>query len=262
MENSNTMNLACTVIPTYEHHFNYTLSALKSYNENINGDLYLIFSNNSEYELFKSKTTEKFNHLILENPFTAYENIINAKKIYAVHQLANKYKYIGVIDTEVDFIKKYDEFIEYKNIFESKEFKSNISTQGNKILSPILDIMDFDEYNTSIILKETDNLKQYWWFNELSVYESETFYEFFDWLKSHKNFISMMSVVYCFDYFIYSIWLIVFNGFKLKKICQTESFKFGAIEECTNIEVIDQFESMVSKISESTYTKIVIQKDR
>ena len=98
------MNLACTIIPTHPPHFNYTINALESYNKTVNGNLYLVFSNNSDYELFNSKTNEKFNHLILESPFTTYKNIINAKKIYAVHQLANKYNYIGVIDTEVDFI--------------------------------------------------------------------------------------------------------------------------------------------------------------
>ena len=122
--------------------------------------------------------------------------------------------------------------------------------------------MDLSEDYNSMILKETDDLKQYWWFNEIFVYESETFYEFFNWMQTHKNFIMMMGETHCFDYFIYSIWLIVFKQFKLKKMCQNETFKFGDMEECINIEVIDQFESMVSKISESTHTKIVIQKDR
>jgi hypothetical protein len=256
------MNLACTIIPTHPPHFNYTLNALESYNKTVNGNLYLVFSNNSDYELFNSKTNEKFNHLILESPFTTYKNIINAKKLYAVQQLASKYKYIGVLDAEVEFVKKYDEFIEYNNIFESKEFKSNLSHRGNEILSVVLNSMDLGEDGNSIILKETNDLKQYWWFNEIFVYESETFCEFFNWMQTHKNFITMMEERHCFDYFIYSIWLIVFKQFKLKKMCQNETFKFGAMEECTNLELIDQFESMVSKISESTHTKIVIQKDR
>ena len=122
--------------------------------------------------------------------------------------------------------------------------------------------MDLGEDGNSIILKETNDLKQYWWFNEFFVYESKTFYEFFDWFKSHKNFISMMTEVHCFEYFIYSIWLIVFKGFKLKKICQTQSFKFGAIEECTDIQVINKFKSIISKTAESDYTKVIVQKDR
>jgi hypothetical protein len=256
------MNLACTVIPTYPPHFNYTLNALGSYNKNVNGNLYLVFSNNSDYELFNSKTNEKFNYLILETPFTNYKNIINAKKFYAVDNLSKKYKYIGVFDTESEFIKPYDEFSEYKKIFETKEFKSNNSENAKLITKDVLDVMQFNETQRKIILTETNNLNKYWWFNEVCVYESETFYEFFDWLRLKDNFIHIMEGRHYFDYFLYSMWLIVFKGFKIKTICNDMVFKWSAIEESIDIDIVNKFESLISKLSNCEYTKIIIHKDR
>jgi hypothetical protein len=256
------MNLACTIIPTHPPHFNYTLNALESYNKNVNGNLYLVFSNNSDYELFNSKTNEKFNHLILESPFTTYENIINAKKFYAVDKLSKKYKYIGVFDTESEFIKPYDEYIEYKNIFETKKFKSNNSENGKLITKDVLDVMQFNETQRNIILKETNDLNQYWWFNEACVYESETFCQFFNWLQLKDNFTDIMAGRHYFDYFLYSMWLIVFKGFKIKTICNDIIFKWSAIEQSMNIDVVNKFESLISKLPNCEYTKVIIHKDR
>jgi hypothetical protein len=256
------MNSACTIIPTHPPHFKFAFDALYSYNINVKGDLYFIFSNDMDYQSFKSKTTEDFNHLILESPFTTYKNIINAKKFYAVDKLSKKYKYIGVFDTESEFIKPYNEYTEYKNIFESREFKSNNSENGKLITKDVLDVMQFNEIQRNIILKETDNLNQYWWFNEACVYESETFYEFFQWLQLKDNFTDIMGGRHYFDYFLYSMWLIAFKGFKLKKICTDITFDWAALEVETDLKIINKFKSLISKSKESKYTKIIIHKDR
>jgi secreted Zn-dependent insulinase-like peptidase len=73
------MYKSCTIIPTHLPHFGFIINVLKTYNKNVNGDLYLIFSTADEYETFKSKTSEKFSHLILDDSFKCYSNIITAK---------------------------------------------------------------------------------------------------------------------------------------------------------------------------------------
>ena len=256
------MNSACTIIPTHPPHFKFAFDALYSYNINVKGDLYFIFSNNMEYELFKSKTTEDFNYLILEKPFTEYKNRINAKKFFGVNELLTKYKYIAIFDSETEFVKPYDEYTEYKKIFESRQFKSNNSSNGTEITNSILDILQLSKTQKDLILRETDNLNQYWWFNEACVYESETFYEFFDWLQSKNNFIDIMEGTTYFDYLLYSIWLIIFKGFKIKKLCNDKVFDWAALEVETDLDIINEFKSLISKSQDGKYTKIIIHKDR
>lgn len=252
---------SCTIIPTHQPHFGFTINALESYNKNVGGDLYLIFSNTSEYQNFKAKTTEKFNYLILDESYYKHSNIINAKKFYAVNELAKKYKYLAVFDAEIEFVKPYDEYFEYKQIFKSKQFKGNISTNGREILTINIDLLQLDEPSKNIVLEETQNLDYYWWFNEACVYETQTFYEFFEWLKSKDTYDRIMSTHLCFDYLLYSIWLISYKNFKIKKF-DGSNFKWGALEYTPDLDIINQYKSLVSKNSNSEYTKIIIHKDR
>ncbi len=122
--------------------------------------------------------------------------------------------------------------------------------------------MELDEPQRHIILNETDNLTQYWWFNDVCVYESETFFEFFNWMQSHNKFSSMMSGRHYFDYFLYSMWLMVFKGFKIKKLCKDIFFNWAAMEESMDITIINEFKSLISKLPECEYTKVIIHKAR
>jgi hypothetical protein len=251
---------SCTIIPTHLPHFEFTLNAVKTYNQTVNGDLYLVFSTQDEYQNFRNRTSEKFNYLILDDAFKCYSNVITAKKFFAIKTLSENYKYMAIFDSEIEFVKSYNESDEYEKIFLSKVFKANISTNGIEIMSTNVHSLGLNDEQTNLINLETQNLDYYWWFNEVCVYESDTFNKFYEWLSAKTNFNQIMSTHHCFDYLLYSIWLILFENFKIQKF--EHQFKWGALEDTINLEIINEFKSLVSKNAESEYTKVIIHKDR
>lgn len=254
------MNSSCTIIPTHPPKFNFAIKAVESFNFYDIGDLYIIFSNESDEILFRNSCNQKYNFLILPESKRDYKSYVTVKKFFAVNELMQKYEYIGVFDSEVEFIKKYNPNKLYKSIFNKKEFKSNLSKNGHKMLSSCLDLIEFGDLH-EFILEQTDNLNQYWWFNEICVYERQTFFEFYQWLQNQKKYDSILNNWYCFDYHLYSLWLIAFKNFKIKKLCQQTFFEWGAIEFNTNGNVSNKFKSHADRVK-TKWSKVLIHTDR
>lgn len=254
-------NKACTIIPTFTPHFEYTLNAIKTFNQFVGGDLYIVFSNIYEKKEFEKLTDEKFYSLILPDSQSSYESCVTVKKLFAIKHIIDNYDYVGVFDTETVFIKEYEQYILYKTIFETCEFKSNKSLCGGKMLMHTLNALEFNENERKIILEKTDNLDQYWWFNEIMVYEKNTFLEFYKWLIDHKNYENIVNDKEHFDFHMYSLWLLAFKNFNLKKLCQDNSFIHGAIEGPHDITVSEIFKSNLD-IFETEYSKVIIHLNR
>ena len=53
-----------------------------------------------------------------------------------------------------------------------------------------------------------------------------------------------------------------FKGFKIKKVCSDKVFDYAAMEVETDLDVINEFKSLISKSQGGKYTKIIIHKDR
>lgn len=229
------MSKVCTFVPTYYPKFQFALNFLRSHNKFVKTDLYFGFSTPEEQLMFEKLVQESdqfeeiskhYGYLII--PCIGGRGVINQKKILAMNTLSNHYDYIGVFDDETIFVKPFDSSVIYKEISNSKSFKSNLRNDHLTHLKGVADLMLLSENQD--LIKETDNFTQYWWFNEICVYESEYFKEFFSWLTKHENFVEMMTSFECFDYLLYSIWLITFKQFKLDKRMQNYSFGAGAIE--------------------------------
>lgn len=227
------MDNSCTIIPTYPPHYAYTINAIITHNQFVKSDLYLIFTNNQDYILFNQTISNlnlthlRWKFLILDFVPRPQDNIITIKKFYAVEKLLTLYKYIGVFDSEILFVKTFDTDTVYQKIDDSKIFKSNKRHNSNHLFD-LSSIMGYEE--NKILISETENFTQYWWFNEICVYEREKFSEFYQWFKEHKNYDNIINKFMSFDYLIYSIWLICNKQYKLKKHLKNYSLAGAAVE--------------------------------
>lgn len=230
------MHKVCTVVPTYLYKFDYAMNFLKSHNENLETDLYFVFSTVEEEQLFryavmmnrdfKDNSYKNYKYLIVKG--VGGSGLITQKKLWAVNELVKTYDYVAVLDDESLVVKSFDPNVVYKEIAEARSFKSNRRNDHLYHLKSVAEKMNL--VDNERLIEQTDNFTQYWWFNELCVYDAKYFKEFFDWLISHPNLKELLSSFECFDYLLYSIWLICNKEFTLDKRMQEYSFGAGAIE--------------------------------
>lgn len=213
------------VIPVHKDKFDRAIKVTETFNKFVtNGDLFLVFSNEDELNYLKTITNEKFNSIVIDND--KIPNIITYKKFFGVNYVFNKnYDYIGIVDCETEFVKQLD-LSEIQDIYKSKIFKTNTSSNGGRIVKKCADALEY----TDIVSQITDNYSQYWWFNDLCVYEKGTFTEFYESILTSKNYNMIMSDSEYFDYFLYSIWLLVNKDFKLKNYMPHKKFVYGILE--------------------------------
>lgn len=215
------MKETCTVVPIHYPKFNYAIDLLNSHSKNIKSDLYFIFSSQEEYDIFLKITLKignlNYKKIILPEEINKYSNIITNKKFYAVNILSDQYKYISVFDCESLFVKPFNTDEIYKKIDDTKIFKSNRRRTSDH-LKKLAVLMGYE--NNKVLLEETDNFLQYWWFNDICVYNTELFSEFYAWFLKKDNYKEMMNEFSCFDYLLYSMWLICNKNYKLKKYLQ------------------------------------------
>lgn len=225
------MTTACTLVPIHPPKFNYAYNLLDSHIANCNDSLYFIFTNEFEKNLFLKylpvDKINKFSSIILDQSLINYKNIITVKKFYGIDILSKTYQYIAIFDSETLFVKPMNNYLVYEQIDKSRIFKGN-KRESTSHLKDLARYMGYDQNEK--LIKETENFTQYWWFNEICVYESENFKEFYDWYKAHKNYELMQNKFECFDYLIYSIWLICNKEYYIKKYMPNIICKGAMIE--------------------------------
>ena len=222
-----------TIIPTHSPKFHWAYKLLESYIQYVQQphDLYFVFTNEDEANTFKDgcKTPNDYMELILPISLRDKKSIINVKKYFGLYSIHANYDYIGVFDSESIFVKQCNLNDVYLDIASTNYFKANLAKDGNHIIQHIAEKLKLN-YNKSLIL-ETDFYSLYWWFNEIPVYHMDYFSEFINWFYSLENINEIQNDYYCFDFLVYSIWLICFKEFKLKKYQTPIQFGCGAIEE-------------------------------
>lgn len=222
-----------TIIPTHTPKFDWAYKLLDSYIQYVQQphDLYFVFTNENEAHDFKDKckSPNAYKELVLPISLRDKKSIINVKKYFALYSIHTQYDYVGVFDSESIFVKHCDLNNVYSDIVSVDYFKSNIAKDGIRIIQNIAEKLKLN-YNKNLIL-ETDFYSLYWWFNEIPVYRMDYFSEFINWFYSLDNINEIQNDYYCFDFLVYSIWLICFKGFKLKKYETPIKFGCGALEE-------------------------------
>jgi len=252
-----------TIVPIYPPDYNYALNLLQTFNQHSNNDFYFVFSNIGEYELFDSLTDIPYKYIIVNQELLSKypNNIINIKKFYGINEIIEEYDYVGVFDSETIFVKEFNSDLIYPKIFNDGVLKSNISTTSwlIKKSAELMGLVD-----NEILKEQTENYRYYWWFNEICVYEKNTFIEFMEYMNTHPNSQHILNDKDCFDYILYGIWLICFNGFTVKKYFTDRVFVDGAIEHNNEDAVSIEFNSYIDRntnhvISENI--KAIIQLD-
>ena len=256
------MSKTTTIIPIYQPHFGYGINLLDSFREHSSDDIFFVFSNSEEARVFSTLTDKKYDSIILDQELVNSGSIITVKKLFGLKEIFERYDYIGVLDSEIKFVRNIDTDIVYKEIFDSKILKVNNSLKGGEVIKNTAEKMKL--INNEILIQETNNFSQYWWFNEIHVYEKNTFFRFYEYLSKLDNYHEIMNDWWCFDFILYGIWLITNEGFKTKNMMPETTFEWGALEHNNSNEVSNKFNShldhnMKIDTNNNNNTKIIIQ---
>jgi len=199
------------LIPIYPPHYQYIYNLINKLKVNdIKIDIYLVFSNNSDYNEFNMKTEIL---PIIMNETTQSKSIVVYKKFFGLKQLANtKYDYIISCDSEIDIIPNNftNENINKKieQIFYNKKIYAGDTTGiwVTKITKTSAELFpEKYEYLKDI----TKDFSLYFWWSDLPVYRRSDINEFF-------NMINYDNIIWeHFDYIIYQYYLILFHNFEI-----------------------------------------------
>lgn len=177
------------------------------------------FNQNLKTILFSLSETE-----IDRYDISCKSNIVSIKKWYGVKKLYDKFDYIAVIDDDVLFLKEFDPYKVFNEIWTNKTcFVKNKCSLNNSIFLRNCAFACGLE-NNLILKKETEDFYYTCWFNDIPVYKTEGIEEFFNWIDNTKtstgNTIRENAILnyLCFDYLIYWFWLICYKGLTSKFI--------------------------------------------
>jgi hypothetical protein len=221
------------IIPIHPPKYDFIYSLIEDLkNNNINIDLFLVFSNEEDYSIFYFFKDYIKPIFLPENTNT--QSIVTYKKFYALNILKDnlKYDYFIVCDSEIKIIaSNFNELNiinKIKNIFENKKIYG----------------IEYTSYNPFLINKscrelfKNDTLSNYsqlhtWW-NNIPVYKRNTLDDFFDKITLEAL------TWYHFDYIIYEYYLILYQNFKMINIthivgaCGSIEFLYDIDQEMTN----------------------------
>lgn len=208
------------VIPICGKHYHYMYALIEKLKKNdIKIDMYLIFSNEHDYNEFKYK--DDINKIIVNDisSLNCTKNIVTFKKLYALNQLINKeYDYFIVCDAEIDIIP--ENFIsnnitdKIRSMFDNKKIYGGISGRDyiyriNKFSSNL-----FSQDEQNIIKDKTNNFRVFFWWSDIPVYKRAHLEDYLQ--KINFNNINWSNIIWDhFDYIIYQYYLILTKGFEI-----------------------------------------------
>jgi len=255
-----TQNKCAFCIPLHPKHFSYGYEIAEDLSDT-DADLYFIFTDKHEKDLFYKNLYAKCNYLILED-FVDISRLdenrswVSVKKLYALSKLHTKYEYISCIDSEVMFINK--KF--YKTMKRVANTKiicgGDVSDSANKdyykILKESLTIMPQKDH--AKLKQLSQNYKIYTWWSNLPVYDCSKAGEFLSWIQfNNKKFIDKITW-YVFDDIVYNYFVILKYNFKLYVVPNINT----SLEYASN-KVIQKVDTDVCKLYWVNYS--VYKKD-
>ena len=199
----------CFLIPIHppNYYYLYNLINKLKYWYHIHIDIYLIFSNHTDYDAFEMKS--EIHSIIIEEPIT--HSIVTFKKFFGLSKLADsKYDYIICCDSEIDIISSNftNENInqKIKSIFDNLVIYAGDTSMipQNTITMECANVFP-DKYEQ--LKNLTENFNLYFWFSDLPVYRRTDIKPFLNIINHDK--------INNFDYVIYQFYLILFHNFKI-----------------------------------------------
>ena len=214
------------IIPTYPQHYTYIYNLLdKLKSNNITIDIYLVFSNTAEYDLFTMKT--EINQLILPES-TITHSIVTFKKFFGLKHLSttDKYDYFICCDSESDIIPETftrDNINnKIKSIFENKKiYSGHTKCWVNDVNSECAKLFPNDYENLRVKMQD---FHLFSWWSDVPVYRRSDLLHFFD-LINYDNITR-----YHFDYLIYQNYLILYHEFEIINITPLTGISFSLEE--------------------------------
>ena len=210
------MDNVAILIPITIKHYDYIYNFIEATSTII--DIYLIFSNQDEYEKFNMK--DKINKIIIPDNNTGC--IVTYKKFYALQYyfLNNKkYDYVIVCDAEIDIISQnYNKLNIIKKIKDIFYNKIIYCSQFNDILSDYNKITlnssnIFINNDDCLKLKNiTNNYTLYYWWSNLPIYCVNHLDDFFKKI-TYDNI-----NIHCFDHMVYINYLLLYQNFTILNI--------------------------------------------
>ena len=202
------------VIPSHPPYYNYVYNLLNNISKII--DIYIVFSNDSDYNNFMMK--EHIKPIIIDD-VSKTKSIITYKKFYALNKLkdSSQYDYFIVCDSEIDIVpenfNKENITSKIGNIYKNKTiYGCEINTDyaaydiPNKIVRQCSQLFGPE---TEEKMKEiTNNYNIYYWWSDIPTYKREHLEDFF----SKMNYDNID--YYHFDHVIYCNYLMLYHDFK------------------------------------------------
>ncbi len=240
------------IIPTHSPKFHYTDNLLKSiYKNKIKTYVFLIFSNYFEFFIFNCfYPGNKYRKIIMPASQLKINGIVNQKKFYGLNLIFTSFpdiKYVATIDCESFLNKPFNVFDKFEEIFQSGYVKANKSLKGGDIIKNLAKLLS-PSINYKNLEKKTQDFSLYWWFNELCVYERSTFLDFYNWYLKLENYKYLISNYWCFDYLLYTLFLIDKNLFLIKLVTSPDHFfEYGALEQNFDNNISSSFQSAIDR---------------
>jgi hypothetical protein len=237
------------IIPIHPPHYNFIYNFIDKNNTNI--DIYLIFSNEDDYNIFTKK--DKIKKIII--PQINTNNIVTYKKFFALEKLKDeiKYDYFIVCDAEISIIP--ENFNETNILKKINNIYENKMIYAGKVSNP--NIINITKTSTSLFsdwskLKEiTENFTLYFWWSDLPVYKREHLTHFFS-LIDYTN----INVLH-FDHTIYSAYLILYHNFIIVNITSMLnhhwSLELYNTENINNLNILKSLKYSFSYITKTLY---------
>jgi hypothetical protein len=198
------------LIPVHPPHYHYIYNLInRCKNNDIEVDIFLVFSNEADYDNFNLKNEIKS---IIMQPFKT-KSIVTYKKFFGLKQLANsKYDYIICSDSEIDIV--CDNFTnenvndKINHIFNSKKIYAG-DTHGIWVTRITQTSANLFPEKYDFLKNITRNFTLYFWWSDLPVYRTADITPFLSMIN-YDNIIWEH-----FDYIIYQYYLILYHGFEI-----------------------------------------------
>jgi hypothetical protein len=232
------------LIPFHLPKIKYLKKLILSYQNNINYiDLYLIFTNQREYQITKKNINLKnINILVLPKNINHYalesKNIYPTfKKFYALQQTLHKNQFSICIDSECVFLNLDNIYEICNNFCNKKEIYGAPKLENLKINQAsfyfLKNFMDIPNNNI--------DLEIYHWFSEIPIYNNEITNKFLKKMNfiNYNNFINKLTWE-AFDYNIYVYYCYLFEDYRIINLNNLGINLNWSLECNTNCEVFNK----------------------
>ena len=238
-------NKTATVVVAHQPYFGYLSKLLDTFYENVEQphDIYVVFSNKKEADIFSKGYDKPFNRLSIPEHLKNYTSIVNVKKIGALGTLFDKYDWIGMYDCETEYVKPVNLDELYAEIGSRKYVKGNYATAGGDIIKKVATMLGLD--TNKRVINETKDFSLYWWFQDIPVYDTSEAYLFLEWLDTRPNIKEILNEYYCFDFLMYSLYMIAYREWEVHPydfhldIGAVEQFR---LDEEQRLKIIEAFQ--------------------